>query len=638
MIIRMETIFFMKAFVFPGQGSQVKGMGGSLFDQYKELTITADKILGYSIKDLCMADPNAQLGLTQFTQPALYVVNALSYLKKLTETNKPDFVAGHSLGEYCALFASGVIDFETGLQLVKKRGELMAKAKDGGMAAVIGMSEDAVKTLIASKGLHTIDIANLNSPSQVVISGPKNDIVNAQAIFEKAGCKMYMLLKVSGAFHSRLMADAREEFAVFLTRFSFSPITIPVIANVLARPYPEANIKSLLADQMTHSVKWTESIRYLLGKGVNEFLEVGPGNVLTGLIGRIKNEAGPLVVTDDEPLRTSSVPIVRIEPVVTIKPSFVFMYSGQGSQYFNMGKELYSRNSVFRNAMNHCSELLKPQLGKYLIDIIYDDSKKGQAFDELLYSHPAVFCIGYCLTLVLKDLGISPDAVLGYSLGEYVAAVTAKVITLEQGLKIVVEQAKLLIKKCNNGGMLVVLNNIDTFNSDGQLYQGCTLAAVNYDKCFIVSAEMSKLREVQKQLQAKSIATQLLPVPVPFHSEMIDTIKNDFAVVASGITMQSPQIPMYSCARATQVTGVDSQGLWLAVRDRIRFSDLITQIAKNGNHVFIDVGPTGTLANFVKYGFAGKIVSFTTLNQFGQDVKNIDKLLIDVKQCIEKKE
>ena len=169
----------MLAYLFPGQGSQKKGMGLSLFEHYPELVKEADAILGYSIEDLCLNDPDDLLKQTQYTQPALYVVNALSYLERIKEDGKePDYVAGHSLGEYDALFAAGVFDFATGLKLAKRRGELMAEARNGGMAAVIGMKENEIRKVIEENELQQIDIANLNSPNQIVISGPKLSLIH----------------------------------------------------------------------------------------------------------------------------------------------------------------------------------------------------------------------------------------------------------------------------------------------------------------------------------------------------------------------------------------------------------------------------------------------------------------------------
>lgn len=163
----------MSIIIFPGQGSQIKGMGEELFDQYEELTNRADNILGYSIKDLCLYDHQKQLHLTRYTQPALYVVNALSYFKYLEAGKKPDFLLGHSLGEYNALLAAGVFDFETGLRLVKKRGELMGQVVGGGMAAIIGLKKEEIQAGLDKNDLNDIDIANYNSEEQLIISGWK---------------------------------------------------------------------------------------------------------------------------------------------------------------------------------------------------------------------------------------------------------------------------------------------------------------------------------------------------------------------------------------------------------------------------------------------------------------------------------
>lgn len=281
----------MLAYIFPGQGSQQKGMGSDLFDEFQELTQKADEILGYSIKQLCLEDPYEQLGITQFTQPALYCVSALSYLKNLRDKNIiPDFVAGHSLGEFVALFAAGAFDFETGLRLVKKRGELMGNISGGGMAAIVGLNEEIVKKILEEKELCGIDIANYNTPSQIVISGTKEDIEIAKLIFEDAGALKYVVLKVSGAFHSRYMESAKVEFKKYLDTATFNKLNIPVISNFYALPYENENIKTTLANQITGSVKWTHSIRYLMGQGVDDIQQIGPGNILSGLVKAIKRE------------------------------------------------------------------------------------------------------------------------------------------------------------------------------------------------------------------------------------------------------------------------------------------------------------------------------------------------------------
>jgi malonyl CoA-acyl carrier protein transacylase len=246
------------------------------------------------MRKLCLEDPDNRLKETQFTQPSLYVVNALHYYKAVSQGTRPAYLAGHSLGEYNALLAAGVFDFLTGLRLVKKRGELMSQAKNGSMGAVIGLGASAIAKVIKENGLASLDVANFNAPSQTVVSGPVEDIKRAGPFFEKAGARMYMPLQVSAAFHSRYMADAAKAFADFLAPMSFATPKIPVVANVTAQPYPADNasesVKSLLANQVTHSVQWNQSVRFLISQGVAQFSEIGPGNVLTRMVQQIQQE------------------------------------------------------------------------------------------------------------------------------------------------------------------------------------------------------------------------------------------------------------------------------------------------------------------------------------------------------------
>jgi len=288
----------MVALMFAGQGSQKKGMGGDLFQKYEELTRKADEILGYSIEKLCMEDPGGDLVQTQYTQVALYVVNAMHFLEKLENGVRPDYVLGHSIGEFNALHAAGAVDFETGLQLVKKRGELMGQAKGGGMAAVMGLGEDEVAKLLKDNGFGNLYIANLNSPFQYVISGLRSEIENAEKVFVDYGVPNFRILNVSGAFHTPYMEEARVEFERFAESFEYGELQIPVISNVTARPYEQDRIKEYIVTQITSPVKWTESIRYLLAVGVCEFDEAGSEQVVKKLAKRIVQEAGPLELPD----------------------------------------------------------------------------------------------------------------------------------------------------------------------------------------------------------------------------------------------------------------------------------------------------------------------------------------------------
>ena len=285
----------LKAYVFPGQGSQVKGMGADLFDEFPEYVEIADKVLGYSIKDLCLNNPENKLNNTQYTQPALFTVCTLSYLKKMKDGEAvPDYMAGHSLGEYSALFAAGAIDFETGIRLVKARAELMGQAKGGAMAAIAGLSRNEIETVLNNNNFSGIDIANLNTPDQTVISGPKDDIVAAEAVFSATeGCILYKVLNVSGAFHSRYMQSAVDEFKKYLDDCNFSEIKIPVIANITGKPYEQDKIKDTLAKQMVSSVYWTDSIRYMMARGVDTFEEIGPGHVAAGMVRKIQRMTKP---------------------------------------------------------------------------------------------------------------------------------------------------------------------------------------------------------------------------------------------------------------------------------------------------------------------------------------------------------
>jgi malonyl CoA-acyl carrier protein transacylase len=275
--------------VFPGQGSQKVGMGAGLFERFPDVTRAADEILGYSLAELCLSDAQSQLGKTEFTQPALFVVNALTFFaRREDKKTAADFLAGHSLGEYNALLAADVFNFETGLKLVQKRGQLMSRARGGAMAAVMGIEPARMSELLSKLPGGGVDIANYNSPSQTVISGPEDDLRQAIPKLKEAGA-VVIPLKVSGAFHSRMMKAAQKEFTEFIESFQFAAPKIPVIANATASPYEASETKETLARQIASPVRWVESIRFLLAKGEVTFEEAGPGNVLTKLINQIRS-------------------------------------------------------------------------------------------------------------------------------------------------------------------------------------------------------------------------------------------------------------------------------------------------------------------------------------------------------------
>jgi malonyl CoA-acyl carrier protein transacylase len=269
-------------------------MGAALFDRFAGWTAEADAILGYSIRELCVDDPRGELGLTQFTQPALFVVNALTYRARQEDGGAaPAFVAGHSLGEYNALVAASVFDFATGLRLVRERGALMGRVRGGGMAAVVGLEPARIEALLQENDAgRRLDVANFNSFDQTVIAGPREDLEAVKPAFEAAGVRAYIVLNVSAPFHSRYMHEAMIEFAGTLAGVSFASPGIPVVSNVTASPYEPDRARETLGRQIGHSVRWLDSMLFLMDQGVETFEEVGPGSVLRKLVAQIRKKRG----------------------------------------------------------------------------------------------------------------------------------------------------------------------------------------------------------------------------------------------------------------------------------------------------------------------------------------------------------
>ncbi|WP_275466510.1 ACP S-malonyltransferase [Streptomyces noursei] len=275
------------AVLIPGQGSQFRGMGQDVLPKYPGVTQFASDLLGYDLVALCRDDPGGRLADTAYTQPALFVVNALHlFERERREERTADYCLGHSLGEYNALMAAGVLDLETGLRIVRRRAELMAEAVGGGMTAVLNTPEARLAEIFAEDGVEGVDIAAFNTDAQVVVAAPERVLGAAHAALRNRGVR-FVPLRVGGAFHSRYMESARREFARFLEGFSFGAPRVRVISNVTARPHEPGRIRERLAEQLVRPVRWTDSIRYLMSRGELEFQEVG-GKDLTRMVQHIR--------------------------------------------------------------------------------------------------------------------------------------------------------------------------------------------------------------------------------------------------------------------------------------------------------------------------------------------------------------
>ena len=285
----------MKGYIFPGQGSQFTGMCHDLFIKYdnvKPLFKRAETILGFDISKIMFEGTKEELTQTEVTQPAIFI-HSMAILKVLKDSFKPDLVAGHSLGEFSSLVAAGVLNFEDGLRLVSIRAKAMQKScesTNGTMAAILGLDNSIIEE-ICSNIEGTVVAANYNCPGQVVISGEVSAVKNACEKLSETGARRALILPVGGAFHSELMKDAKDELSKAINETSFNSPICPIYQNVNGRPeHLVDNIKRNLISQLTSPVKWTQSVNKMIEDGCQDFIEIGPGKVLQGLIKKINRD------------------------------------------------------------------------------------------------------------------------------------------------------------------------------------------------------------------------------------------------------------------------------------------------------------------------------------------------------------
>lgn len=305
------------------------------------------------------------------------------------------------------------------------------------------------------------------------------------------------------------------------------------------------------------------------------------------------------------------------------------MFSGQGSQYYHMGKELYENHARFRLWMDHCDDIAYSFLQASLIDHIYDKHvSKSDPFDRVLYTNPALLCIEYSLAQILMEMHLQPDYLLGYSLGEITAAVISGAVSLEDGIQLTVDYARLLERGTLPARMLAIIGSTDITTQFPGLFQKCWITGRNFQNNFVVSGLPKDIHDLQEALNQKNILTQKLPVNYGFHTELMDPIENEFKQLVRRVNAFPIRIPTISALKTETVEEINADYFWKVTRHPVEFEKTICSMLQGDDYIFIDVGPSGTLATFIKYllpSHSGS-VHLEVINQFGKDINTIEKL------------
>lgn len=305
-------------------------------------------------------------------------------------------------------------------------------------------------------------------------------------------------------------------------------------------------------------------------------------------------------------------------------PKTVFMFSGQGSQYFQMGKGLFESNETFRGWMLRLDEIARPVVGESVVETVYSSARgKGDPFNRVLLTHPAIFMVEYALAQALMRANVVPDLVLGASMGSFAAAAVGGYLDVEDAIRAVIRQAMALEECGEAGGMTAVLADPTRFGEEFLGGRG-ELAAINFSTHFVIAARQMDLEEIEAALRQQSVGFQRLPVQFPFHSRWIDRAKMPFQSFMDLVARREGQIPMACCAQSTVVGELTDAYFWDVVRRPIRFREMTARLEEDGPRRYVDAGPAGTLATFLKYGLPAGTQStvHAILTPFGADQKN----------------
>jgi len=305
------------------------------------------------------------------------------------------------------------------------------------------------------------------------------------------------------------------------------------------------------------------------------------------------------------------------------------LFSGQGSQYYHMGRELYKSNLCFRKSMLKLDDIVYDINGKSVLSHLYNDNKKkSEPFKQISYSHLAIFMIEFSLTQLLIEQGIYPDYLLGASLGEFVCAAVANIVPAEIILEMIIKQTELIKDFCPEGAMIAVLHNVNLYYSDTFISERSKLAGINFPGHFIISGLKNDLSNIEIYLGEKNISFHVLPVPYGFHSNGINTIKDKYIDLLKDIKYKEAAIPFFSCSQINKVESVTADYFWGIISKPIMFQKLIVNMENTGSYRYLDLTPTGTLSTFIKYNFKKlKSQSGYILNPYGKDLKQLEFIL-----------